>query len=317
MARTPATDRRAGVDSRSPAVACAHCGLPVPDGLVDAEAERQFCCSGCATVFEAIQSAGLTRFYDLEREADDERVPAAPSARPYAEYDEPRFAELYVRGASDGSASVELFLEGVHCASCVWLVERLPLVLEGVLEVRLDLHRQIAAVRYDPARVELSSIGRALDRFGYPSHPCRSVELAERRRAEERRHLWRVGVAGACAGNAMLAAFALWGGAAEGMEPWVTRLLRAWSLGFTLVAVLGPGSVFLKGAWASLCARAPHMDLPVAIALVLGTAWGAVNTVRGTGEVYFESLTAVVFLLLVGRWVQHRHQRTAAEAVET
>ncbi|MEO0650641.1 MAG: heavy metal translocating P-type ATPase [Planctomycetota bacterium] len=296
--------------------ACDHCGLPVPPGLVDPEAERQFCCSGCSTVFEAIRSAGLTQFYAFEREADDERQPANPSARPYAEYDEARFGELYVRAASDGSASVELFLEGVHCASCVWLVERLPRVLAGVLEVRLDLHRQIATVRFDPAQVPLSKVGRALDGFGYPSHPCRSVELAERRRAEERRHLWRLGVAGACAGNAMLAAFALWGGTADGMEPWVTRLLRGWSLGFTLVAVFGPGRVFLKGALASLRARAPHMDLPVAIALLLGTAWGAVNTVRGTGEVYFESITAVVFLLLVGRWIQHRHQRAAAEAVE-
>ncbi len=83
-----------------------------------------------------------------------------------------------------------------------------------------------------------------------------------------------------------------------------------------LVAVFGPGRVFLRGAWASVVTRAPHMDLPVAIALLLGTAWGALNTLRGTGEVYFESLTAVVFLLLLGRWVQSRHQRAAAEAVE-
>lgn len=297
-----------------PGDGCSHCGLPVPAGRVQAGATEQFCCSGCASVHAAIHSAGLGRFYTLD--AGAERGRAETSDRAYSEYDEPRFAELYVRSLPDGSHSVDLFLEGVHCASCLWLVERLSHVVDGVLDVRLDMHNGVATVRFDPARVALSKVGRVLDSFGYPSHPCRSVGLAEERRAEARRHLWRLGVAGACAGNAMLAAFALWGGAAHGMEPWVTRLLRGWSLFFTLVAVFGPGRVFLRGAWASVVTRAPHMDLPVAIALLLGTAWGALNTLRGTGEVYFESLTAVVFLLLLGRWIQSRHQRAAAEAVE-
>ncbi|QDU66788.1 heavy metal translocating P-type ATPase [Engelhardtia mirabilis] len=302
---------------RGAAVLCDHCRLVVPPGLVDPSAQWQFCCNGCATVFEAIHEAGLDRFYDLAAdEGEAATEPAAPSGKRYDEYDDPAFRALYARELPDGSSSIELFLEGVHCASCVWLVERLPRIVDGCLEVRLDLRRQVATVRHDPARVELSVVARALDRLGYPSHPSRAAEHSALRKREERGHLLRLGIAGACAGNVMLAAFALYGGAASGMDPWTLRLLRGWSLAFTLLAVLGPGRVFFVGALGAIRARTAHMDLPVALALTIGTLWGAVNTVRGRGEVYFESLTAVVFLLLLGRWLQHRQSRAAAEAVE-
>ena len=82
-----------------------------------------------------------------------------------------------------------------------------------------------------------------------------------------------------------------------------------------VVAIIGPGSVFLRGARAALRTRSPHLDLPIALALVAGGIWGIVNTFTGTGEVYFDSLTALVFLLLVGRYIQLRQQRAAADAV--
>ena len=114
----------------------------------------------------------------------------------------------------------------------------------------------------------------------------------------------------------MMFAFALWGGARSGIEPEHRSLLRGASLAVAVVSLLWPGRVFFSGALAPLRARVPHMDLPVAIALTLGTIWGALNTLQDSGEVYFESLTTVIFLLLVGRFIQQRQQRAAEEEVE-
>ncbi|HEB60509.1 MAG TPA: cadmium-translocating P-type ATPase, partial [Phycisphaeraceae bacterium] len=160
------------------------------------------------------------------------------------------------------------------------------------------------------------------DSLGYPSHPYRQSQMQEVRKLENRRHLINIGIAGACAGNVMLIAFALYGGRLSGMEEQYRSFFRWVSLGVTLVALIFPGRTFYVGALSSLRTRMMHMDVPVALALTLGTIWGAVNTIRGGGgtqgggEVYFESLTAVIFLLTVGRWLQHKHQLAAHDAIE-
>lgn len=294
-------------------VECTHCGLDVPIALrVEGSAEA-FCCAACRTVHAAIHAGGLEAFYRLR--ADDERRQAVVSGRSYLPFDEPAFHARHVTEAADGTRRARLYLEGVHCGACVWLVERLPQVLDGVCVARLDLRRQVVELAWRPERVALSRIAATLDGLGYPAHPWAEERRDALRRHEQRTQLIRIGVAGACAGNAMLIAFALYGGALEGMDPLYRSFFRGLSAGLTLVALLWPGRVFLRGALSSVRTGVLHMDLPVAIALTAGTAWGIANTVRGVGEVYFESMTAVIFLLLVGRWVQSRQQRTAQDAV--
>ena len=295
---------------------CEHCGLPVPAGLVDPEAELQFCCHGCRTVYEAIHGCGLEDYYELRRQLEEAGQRAATTGRAYAEFDHEQFRERYVKAAPGGLARAELYLEGIHCAACVWLVEKLPRVLPGVLEARLHLGRAIVTVTWDPAALPLSEVGRALDRLGYPPHPVRGGEELERRRAEDRRSFARLGVAGALAGNVMLMAFALYGGWLHGMEREYRDLLRWTSLALTLVQLAGPGRVFFTGAWAALRTRTSHMDLPIALGLLAGLVGGAWNTFTGAGEVYFESVTVLVFFLLVGRAVQQRQQRAAYDSLE-
>ncbi|MEA5556244.1 heavy metal translocating P-type ATPase [Nodularia spumigena] len=297
-------------------ITCAHCTLPVPSGLIEPEKEHQFCCHGCSAAYEIIHGCGLERFYALHEATDGPVRAARGTGRRYAEFDDPTFETLYVRSASPGTAMVEFFLEGVHCAACVWLVERLPRVLPGVLEARLDLRRALVMVTWDPSRVALSRIGRTLDSLGYPPHVARERAQRDLRRSEDRRTLIRIGLAGACAGNVMLLAFALYSGLFDTMEPEYLRLFRWVSMFLSVVAVLGPGWVFTRGAIASLRARTVHLDVPIALGLLAGLAWGVYSTIRGVGEVYFDSLSVLVFVLLVGRWVQQRQQRSASDAVE-
>lgn len=303
------------IDAKAPPatrVDCDHCGLAVPVGLRSAGAEPQFCCRGCETVYHALRDAGLERYYEL-REDGDRLRPAGAGVRRYTEMDDPAFHRVHVETSRDGLSHVDLYLENVHCAACVWLVERLPQVVDGVVESRLDVRNGVASIAFDPTGAPLSEIARTLDTLGYPSRPFRGLPMQEHRRREDRRHLTAIGVSGACAGNAMVVAFALWGDAMTGGH---TLMLRSIGLLFTLVALAWPGRTFYRGALSSLRTRTMHMDVPVALALTIGALDGAWNTWRGTGDVYFESITAVVFLLLVGRFVLHRQQRRAHDSVE-
>lgn len=294
--------------------ACAHCGLPVPSGRVDARAIEQFCCNGCRAVRATLQACGLDQYYRLR--ADEVATPAQPTGRAYLELDDPAFLDSHAPRLREAVRSIDLLLEGVHCSACVWLLEKLPRVLPGVVEARLDLRRASLRVTWDSQALALSKIARTLDGFGYRPHVGRDAEARSLRQKADRRMLVHIGVAGAGAGNVMLLAFALYGGAFHGIEGEYARLFRWASLLISLLVLLWPGGVFLRGAWAALRTHSAHLDLPISIGLVAGTVAGTVNTVLDRGEIYFDSLTGLVFLLLVGRFVQRRLERRAADSVE-
>ena len=299
----------------APEVVCDHCGLPVPRGLVDPDADMQFCCNGCRTVYAMLHEHGLDEFYHVREVVDAPKQAIRSTTQRYEAFDDPAFTEKHCRGLAGGYLSVDLRLEGVHCAACMWLVERLPKLLPGLASAKLQMRDAVVRLTWNPAEIKLSHIATALDRLGYPAHPARDTTASEIHRRAEHTQLIRMGVAGACAGNTMLLAVALYAGQYAGIESEFKNLFRYVSALIGVVALLWPGSVFFRGAISALRARSATLDVPIALALAAGGVAGTVNAIRGTGEIYFDSLSVLVFLLLVGRWFQSRQQRWADEAV--
>ncbi|MEL6498405.1 MAG: heavy metal translocating P-type ATPase [Planctomycetota bacterium] len=295
---------------------CTHCGLPVPAGLVERNSEKQFCCGACRIAYAAISECGLDAYYELRRRIDADPTPASASGRRFAEFDDHAFSDRHVREMPDGLLTCELYLEGVHCAACVWLVERLPRVVPGVIAARLDLGRSLVTLVWDPSRVELSAVARGIDRLGYRPHPATQRHARESRKQADRAALVRIGVAGACIGNVMLLAAALYSGMLDGIDEQTRHAFRLLSAAIGLVAIFWPGRVFFRGAFAAFRARTWHLDMPIAVALGAGTTSGVFFAVRGTGEIYLDSVTMLVFLLLFGRWLQERGMRAAADAID-
>ncbi len=290
---------------------CTHCGLPALGN--DALDGPIFCCSACATAYAMINDHGLGAYHRFP-----ERRGAAvrPTGRAFSDFDHEAFAARYVHTDQAGLSHVELALEGVHCASCVWLIERVPLLVTGVARAELDVRQARASVTWDPNATRLSDIARTLDALGYTPHPYRGGERAAMRKRDDRAMLVRIGVAGAIATNVMLAALALYAGEFNTMDRGSLQLFRWISLALTIPALVWPGRVFFTGAWAALRAGTVHMDVPIALALGAAATRGAINTVTGSGPVYFDGVCALVFLLLVGRFLQARGQRAATDATE-
>src|SRR5690606_3448787 len=115
--------------------ACSHCGLPVPRALQRARGNEQFCCSGCRVVYSALRDNGLLAYYDKRAAFEEDAVPRAPALATggsYAHFDDPQFIELY--SESEGEfRQLEFYLEGLHCPACIWLVEKLPNLVNGVV----------------------------------------------------------------------------------------------------------------------------------------------------------------------------------------
>ncbi len=285
---------------------CAHCGLPAPAS----DQGLSFCCAGCRTVYELLHEAGLGDYYpmraSLEAEPPASILEDAEGSARYASLDDPQIAGRY--GLAPGRAT--LALTGLHCAACVWVLERLPRLCPGVISARVDYGRGRIHLRWDPAAVSLSTVAAMLHRLGYPPQ-LRDVDADAEHRRQGRRELWRLTVTGALMGNVMLMSFALYAGVAT-THAGLGRFMEALSLLLAIPAVTWGALPFYRGAWSGLRAGVLHMDLPISLGLVAGFTGSVVATATGMGEPYYDSVTALVFLLLAGRTVQQLGQRRVA-----
>jgi Cu2+-exporting ATPase len=299
---------------------CAHCGEPLPSSppapLPRDPPSLRFCCDGCATVYQVLHGAGLEGYYQVRSALGERDTPARAALSDFPEFDSDAFSRLYVRATPRGTREVDVYLEGVHCAACVWLVERLPAAVPGCVSAHLDFTRSRATLEWDPARAPLSSLARFLSSLGYRPHPWRAADVSSLKRREERRLWMRIGVAAAVAMNVMFLAIALYAGEHNGLDTKLEQLFRRASLILFLPSVGWCAQTFFSGAIASLRAGVLHMDLPLSLGIGVGFAASAWRTIQGSGDIYFDSLAMLITLLLVARWLQRRGQRAAGDAAE-
>ncbi len=298
-------------------VACSHCGLAVPAGLLlEGEAE-QFCCSGCRQVYVLVKEWGFDQYYRLVDQQRGVLEPARVTGRSFEDFDDAGLQAEATEPAGPGRLRTRLYLEGVHCPACVWLVEKLPAALPGVDEVRLNLGSAVAEVTWEPGRTRLSAVGRALDRLGYTPHVHRASGVQEARRVEDRVALARLGVAAACAMNLMFMSGALYAGEFTGMARAYESFFRWLSLAVSVPVLLFSARPFFRTAVAAVRARTVHIHLPIAVAIAVGFTASAWNVALGSGPLWFDSLAMLVAALLGAQQVQRGAQRAALERADS
>ncbi len=295
-------------------VPCAHCGAPSPLSL---DSGPSFCCQGCAGAYAMIQGWGLDDYYALRARLSQAPARSVNQATGAELLEDLAAAGVPVQDVGQGLSSVVLAVDGLHCGACAWLIERCPPLVDGWQAARVQMSDHTVRLIYDAQRTSPSKLARVLGKIGYNLAPLSQDEDASDQRFQQlnRRHLVQIAIAGFCAMNAMWIAVALYAGEFSGMaaeQAWILRWAGVW-LG--IAATVIPGHVFFRGAWAALRTRTPHMDVPLALGLGAGTIGSLVSGWRGSGDVYFDSLATLVFLLLVGRWIQFRQQRRAGQAV--
>ena len=289
---------------------CTHCGNPVslePGALTPSDA---FCCAGCETVYRWIESQNLGAYYDLKSRAQSLRkpTPASETDGDFAYLDDPEITDLYSWKTAEGRW-MDLYVEGAHCAACVWLTEKITEMVDQVGFIRLNLGNSVATVRVDTGG-SFAAVARELQKMGYRPHPVRQNEERDLQKRENRRFLIRLGIAGACAGNLMLLAVSLY----SGLGGLMADRFR-WISFFLFLPVLFYSAVpFYQSAWNSLRMRQVSIDVPVVFGLLVGSVVSVVNLLSGDERIYFDSLSTLIFLLLATRYLLKRTQQTALES---
>ncbi|MBF0098422.1 MAG: heavy metal translocating P-type ATPase [Magnetococcales bacterium] len=295
---------------------CFHCGLPLPESGVIQQEAFSFCCPGCLQAWQMIRSMGLNGYY-LQRDTQaigmqpQEIDPAA-----LAPFDDPIFQEKWVQQGSDGRHEVNLILEGIHCAACVWLNEQVIRRVPGVEEVWINFATHRARVRWQPQQAALSQIIAAVRRIGYQAEPYDPSQREWQRHHHDRRLLTQLGVAAFGAGNVMFIAVALYAGYFQGIDGDTKQFFHWISLLLATPVLLYSGSLFVTAAWRGVRAGRLTMELPIALGAWVTYLYSVQVTVRGHGEVYFDSVTMFLFILLAGRFLEALARSKTASAME-
>ena len=245
---------------------------------------------------------GLSDFYRL-RSGPSQRLQAVDSDSTWATA---LMMGQVLRDKGQGIVEVSLLIEGMHCSGCVWLIERLLLKLGGVSDIQINPVTHRAVLSFDSQQVTLHDILQTLSKAGYQPRPLESASLDDARRQESRDLLKRLFVAGLGMMQVMTYAFVLYMGHFEPLPKETSELFR-W-LGFLVSTpvVFYSALPFFRNARHALRMKALNMDVPIAIAIAAVYGSSVYQAMMLQGEVYFESVTMLVFFLLTGRYVEMR-----------
>jgi len=209
-----------------------------------------------------------------------------------------------------------LFLDGLRCAGCVNRVERALAHLPGVAEASLSFATHRARVRFDPARTDADALVAAVEELGFGAIPYDPDALDRPVQREAREAQARLLVAAFLAGNVMLTALALYLGSATGMDDATRRGLRWLTIALSLPAATWCAAPFWRGAWRGLRRRELTLDVPVVLGVGVAFLGSIVATLAEVRHVYADSAAMIVFLILLGRFLEGGARRRATGAVE-
>lgn len=218
--------------------------------------------------------------------------------------DAPESKSLYWNENSE--YQVQLYIQGIHCSSCVHLLEKLPQFNPQVLEARVDFGKSTLFVRLKED-ASLGKLSQSIQELGYkPTFLTTQKNIQDEFARENRIALKRLAVAGAAAGNIMLFVIPVYSGLTGGWAQafnWMSFLLF-------LPVLLYSAIPFYRGAWAALRHRNISVDLPITIALLSSTALSFFNLVQGSEQIYFDSTASFIFLILAARFLLKKTQQS-------
>ena len=293
--------KRGGV---TPPTCCKHCGAALPDARA---VESGFCCAGCAYVFRLVHEHGLAGYYRIKDEITAPADAAVFQPRDYAWLETAqKIAET--TAAPDRPPELVLDLQGVSCAGCVWLIERLFQQQAGAREIVANAQRGTLRLRWVRGEFNAAGYARALQAFGYLVGP-----LGEARGEPESRALVkRIGLCSAFSMNVMLFTLPVYFGMGADFE--YARLFGLLSLAFGTLSLLVGGMYFIGRAVRALRMGAMQIDLPIGLGIVGAYAGSLFGWLAGEERfVYFDFVSGFILLMLIGRWAQvaavERNQR--------
>ena len=287
---------------------CYHCQQPVPAGIhITDDHGHAYCCHACEAVAHIISAHHLEQYYQVrDRPAPRPEHPYDPAH--WQAYDLPEIAAQYTYKDGDDQ-EIHLYIDGLHCAACTWLISHALQDAHGISHTRINLGTGRAEIRWRDT--PLSAILATIASLGYTPNLHTPDEEDNKQRRERNHDLLRLIVAGLGMMQVMMFATGLYTGAWHGIDHEYEQLLRWISLLCSAPVMLYAGYPYLKNAWLGLRHRQPNMDLPIALACAGAWLASLYHTVIGRGEIYYDGVTMFIFFISISRYLEAHTRRRA------
>jgi Cu+-exporting ATPase len=285
---------------------CYHCGEAcLGDGLM--RNEKAFCCEGCLLVFDLIQHKGLCNYYELQNHPGLSQIRPVRKEK-FAVLDQSEVAASLFQFHDGKQVVVRFFIPGVHCSSCMWLLEHLNRIHSGVIESRLNFSSREATIRFRTEEISLRQVAELLATIGYEPEISLQGGRDGITSSAARQRMYRLGVAGFCFSFIMMMSFPEYFGGAH-IEHRYVQLLRLLNLILALPVFFFSAGEFFSAAFKGLRTKTLNIDAPVALAILITFLRSVYEISTGSGAGYLDSMSGIVFFMLIGRMVQERSYR--------
>ncbi|MEZ0487250.1 heavy metal translocating P-type ATPase [Fibrella aquatica] len=308
------TAARAGrILNKSPAImttatptttACYHCGTDCP---TDTEPiffdDKPFCCTGCRTVYQVLSDNQLCQYYDLNPTPGTTTRGRTPDTDRLAFLDHPDIAAKLIDFQNGSVAHVTFYVPTIHCSSCLWLLEHLYRIDPGVQQTRVDFLKKQVHLVFNPAQLSLRQVAELLTSLGYEPLISLNDVVKQGQKPSYRSLLYKLAVAGFCAGNIMLFSFPEYLGLDD---PAFKHLFGVLNLLLATPVVFYSGSGYFESVWKSLRRGIINIDFPILLGILMAYFRGTYEVFALNGAGYFDSVSGLIFFLLCGKWFQQR-----------
>ncbi|WP_169940026.1 heavy metal translocating P-type ATPase [Campylobacter sp. RM15925] len=291
---------------------CAHCHQSFEDSVMIESGGNKFCCNGCKSVFEILSSSGLSEFYD--RLGKNVLSPVKSSAQKDENLE--LAYQNYVKN-ENGFSKISLVIDGIHCAACIWLNEKVLFNAKGILEANINSLNNKATIVWDESETNLSEILRLIRSIGYDAYaydPSREEEYITNKRREFYAKLL-VGIFATM--NIMWLSVAKYGGYFTGIRDDVKAVLSFAEFVLATPVLFYTGSGFFKGALAAIKNRRQNMDLLIVSGALLAYVFSIYAMFSRSGEVYFDSVAMIITFVFIGKYLEVLSKKRAGDTLDS
>jgi len=298
-------------------VKCTHCQLEFDESVMIREENNPdvyFCCNGCQGVYHLLKDDGLESFY--EKIGNNTIAPPLQVESDSSSFDLESFKERYIKTTQEGFSSVDLVIEGIHCAACIWLNEKVLADTEGIVEASINFTNNKAKIIWDEETIPLSRVIDTIRSIGYNAYPYdRSAEDIKATK-NKKDYFMRMAIAIFASMNIMMIDIAKYAGFFQGMKAETLHLVHIAEFIFATPVLFYSGWIFFRGAYYGLKNRIVNMDLLVSAGATLTYIYSLYVLFGGRGHSYFDSVAMIITFVLVGKYLEVIGKKNAVDTMD-
>ncbi len=283
---------------------CYHCGENCEDSIITIK-DKQFCCRGCKTVYEIINKNNLCSYYDLESNPGINQKQIIREGK-FDFLDDEKIIDKLVHFKDDTQQHVIFYLPQMHCSSCIWILEHLDKINSGIIKSQVNFIKKEVTLIFHYPQTSLKKAAESLALIGYEPHISLNDTGGNKIKKTDTKRIIKLGIAGFCFGNIMMLSFPDYFSFGKTEDPELKQWFSYLNLVLSLPVFFYSASEFFISGYKGLRQKFLNIDTPIALAVLITFTRSVYEILSQTGAGYLDSMSGIVFFMLIGRYFQNR-----------